>query len=213
VESAALAGLASAVLLSVSVYLLGLQPGVRSSAVDLAWYADGGNRFTVIVGLNLAAIGVVSFLWFMAVIRRRLGEREDQFFATVFLCSGLAFGLLTITAAVCAAAPTLVVQFGSVSDLDDSTVALAHGLWFGIWGVGASRMAGVFMAATSTIGSRFDALPNWLARLGFALGALLGLTGAFVGPLDFLFPVWLATLSVTFLFTRRRSARSSHSAG
>jgi hypothetical protein len=84
VESAALAGVASALLLSVSVYLLGRQPGVRSSSGDPAWYADSGNRFTVFLGLNLAALGVVAFLWFMAVIRRRLGEREDQLLATVF---------------------------------------------------------------------------------------------------------------------------------
>ena len=78
VESAALSGLAAAALLSISVYLLSRQPGVRSSSDDLAWYADSGNRFTVLVGLNLAALGVVAFFWFMAVIRRRLGEREDQ---------------------------------------------------------------------------------------------------------------------------------------
>jgi hypothetical protein len=60
------------------------------------------------------------------------------------------------------------------------------------------------MAATSTIGNRFDALPTWLSRLGFVLGALLGLTGAFAGPLDFLFPAWLAVVSLTLLFTRRR---------
>ena len=191
-------------LLSLSVYLLGRQPGVRSSSEDLTWYADTGNRFTVLVGLNLAALGVVAFLWFMAVVRRRLGEREDQLFATVFLSSGIAFGLLTLTAAVCAAAPTLVAHFGDGASLDESTIALAHGLWFGIWGVGASRMAGVFMAATSTVGMRFDALPNWLSRLGFVLGALLGLTGAFAGPLDFLFPAWLVAVSVTLLFTRRR---------
>ena len=39
----------------------------------------------------------------MAVIRHLLGERDDQFFATVFIGSGIAFGLLAITAAVCAA--------------------------------------------------------------------------------------------------------------
>jgi hypothetical protein len=66
-------------------------------------------------------------------------------------------------------------------------------------------MAGVFMAATSTIGSRFETLPTWLSRLGFVLGALLGLTGALVGPLDFLFPVWLAAVSLVLLFTRRRA--------
>ena len=149
---------------------------------------DSGNRFTVFLGLNLAPFGVVAFLWFMAVIRRRLGEREDQFFATVFFGSGIAFGLLAITAAVCAAAPTFVVQFSGEESLDGSTVALAHGLWFGLWGVSASRLAGVFMSVTSTIGMRFEALPKWLARLGFVLGALLGLTGAFAGPLDFLSP-------------------------
>jgi hypothetical protein len=126
----------------------------------------------------------------------------------VFLGSGNAFGLLTITAAVCAAAPTLVVRFGDVASLDESTVALAHGLWFGLWGVSASRMVGVFMAATSTIGMRFGALPNWLCRLGLVLGALLGLTGAFAGPLDFLFPAWLAVVSVTLLFVHRRRGES-----
>jgi hypothetical protein len=169
----------------------------------MSWYADSGNRFTVLLGLNLAPLGIIAFLWFMAVIRRRLGDREDQFFATVFLGSGIAFALLTVVAAVCAAAPTLVVHFGNEADLDESTVALAHGLWFGLWGVSASRFVGVFMAATSTIGLRFGALPRWLGRLGLALGALLGLTGAFRGPLDFLFPAWLAVVSVTLLVTRR----------
>ncbi len=73
---------------------------------------------------RLRALSVVGFVWFMAVIRRRLGEREDQFFATGFLGSGIAFGLLTITAAVCASAPTLVVHFGGAASLDPSTVAL-----------------------------------------------------------------------------------------
>lgn len=207
-ESAALSGVGAAVLLSLAVYLLGRQPGVHSSSDDLTWYSDSGNRLSVFVGLNLAALGVVAFLWFMAVIRRRLGEREDQFFATVFLGSGIGFGLLTMTAAVCAAAPTLVVHFGGVADLDDTTVALAHGVWFGLWGVSASRLAGVFMAATSTIGMRFEALPNWLSRLGFVLGALLGVTGAFAGPLDFLFSAWLAIVSLTLLVTRRSRNRS-----
>jgi len=80
---------------------------------------------------------------------------------------------------------------------------LAHGLWFGLWGVSASRMVGVFMAATSTIGMRFDALPTWLSRLGLLLGAVLGLTGAFAGPLDFLFIAWLVVVSLTLLFSRR----------
>ena len=40
VESAALAGIGAAVLLTLAVYLLGRQPGVRSSDEDLAWYSE-----------------------------------------------------------------------------------------------------------------------------------------------------------------------------
>jgi hypothetical protein len=208
VEAAAFSGIGAAVLLSLSVYLLARQPGVGSSTADLGWYANSDNRFTVFVGLNLAPFGIVAFLWFMAVVRRRLGEREDQFFSTVFLGSGIAFGLLTIAAATCAAAPTLVVHFGGRANLDEGTVALAHSLWFGLWGVSASRLVGVFMAATSTIGLRFGALPRWLARLGLLFGVVLGITGAFAGPLDFLFPAWLVIVSITLLFTRRRRDRA-----
>jgi hypothetical protein len=207
VEAAALAGLAAAVLLSFSVYLLSRQPGVGSSPDDLAWYADPSNRSTVFLGLNLAPLGVVALLWFMAVIRRRLGAREDQFFATVFLGSGIAFGLLTITAAVCAAAPTFVVEYGTIASLEPSTVALAHGLWVGLWSVGASRLVGVFIAATSTVGLRFGALPVWLGRLGLVIGVIMSLTGAFAGPLDFLFAAWLALVSLTLLLDGRRRRR------
>src|SRR5262249_54559220 len=82
--------------------------GALCSLVGWAVKGTIGGRVTVFLGLNLAATGAVALLWFMAVIRRRLGEREDQFFATVFLSSGLACALLTIVAAVCVAAPTLV---------------------------------------------------------------------------------------------------------
>jgi hypothetical protein len=103
----------------------------------------------------------------------------------------------------------LVVHFGGEGSLSNSTIALAHGLWFGLWGVGASRFAGAFMIATSTLGLRFGALPTWLARTGYVLGLLLAITGAFAGPLDFLFPAWLALVSVTLLFSGRDRSAST----
>ncbi len=213
VQSGALEGLAAAILMTVSISLIERQPGVGAGSGDLSWYGDPDNRSTVVLGLEMGALGMVAFLWFMAVIRRRLAEREDQLHATVFLGSGIAFVILATTAAVCAAAPTLVVHFGGEESLSNSTVALAHGLWFGLWGIAASRFAGVFMAATSTLGLRFGALPTWLARLGFVLGVLLSITGAFAGPLGFLFPAWLALVTVTLLFSRRdRSTRADSGA-
>ncbi len=101
-------------------------------------------------------------------------------------------------------AAVLLSHFGGQESLDRSTVALAHGLWFGLWGVSASRLVGVFMAATSAIGLWFGALPRRRGRIGLLLGVLFGLTGAFAGPLDFIVPAWLVLVSVTLLVTRRR---------
>ncbi len=205
---AALDGLLAAAAMMFSIFLIERQPGM-GDATDLSWYGDPVNRTLVRAGLDLGVVSMVGFLWFMAVIRRRLADREDKFYATVFLGSGIMFAILAMTAAVCAAAPTLVVHFGGEESLSDSTLALAQGLWFGIWGIGASRFAGVFMAATSTLGQRFGVLPTWLARGGSALGVLLAITGAFAGPLYFVFPAWLALVSITLLFSPRdRSARA-----
>lgn len=203
VEAAALAGAAAALLLALSTFLLRRQPGVGSSSAELRWYSDSGNRLTVMVGLTVAPLGVVALLWFMAVIRRRLGDREDRFLATVFLGSGVAFAVLTMAAAVAAALPTLVVWSGDRAQPDRATLELAHALWFGLFGICGSRLVGVFMTATSVVGFRFGAFPGWLSTFGTIVGVALGLTGAFAGPLDFLFPVWLLVVSLTLVVNGR----------
>ena len=65
------------------------------------------------------------------------------------------------------------------------------------------------MAVTSTVGRRFGAFPHWLSTFGIVVGGVLGLTGSFIGPFDFLFPLWLLVVSVTL---GRRSRRYSGSA-
>ena len=53
------------------------------------------------VALNLIPFAGIAFLWFVGVVRDRVGEREDRFFATVFLGSGLLFvAMLFVGAAV-----------------------------------------------------------------------------------------------------------------
>ena len=39
----------------------------------------------MILALNLVPLSGIAFLWFIGVVRDRIGEREDRFFATVFL--------------------------------------------------------------------------------------------------------------------------------
>jgi hypothetical protein len=203
IEGAALAGVACAMQLALTGFLLSRQPGVGASDAELArWFVDPSNRETVLIGLNFAPIGAVSFLWFIAVIRKRIGDREDRFFATVFFGSGLTFAILAVTSAVAAAAPTLVVQYGGVVSPDRQTIALAHGLWFGLYVVGGSRFAAVFMFVTSTVGTKFGAFPRWLSIFGYIVAVVLFVAGGFSGSLDFLFVVWLLVVSLTLLVRR-----------
>ena len=56
----------------------------------------------------------IAFLWFIGVLRDRLGEREDRFFATVFLGSGLLFlAMLFFSAAV---AGGIIIAFAAAPD-------------------------------------------------------------------------------------------------
>jgi len=63
---------------------------VRADPLEAgAWLRTSAN--TTALGLNLIPFAGIAFLWFIAVLRDRLGELEDRFFATVFLGSGLLF--------------------------------------------------------------------------------------------------------------------------
>jgi hypothetical protein len=204
-EAAALAGAVAAALMSVSIHLLRRQPGLNSSDAELiAWFGNEGNRRAVVIGLKLSPFAGIAFLWFMAVIRRRVGSREDQFFSTVFIGSGIAFVTLMVAAAAAAAAPTLVIEYGHRRSVDGDIVALGQGLWFGLFVISASRFAAVFMIMTSTLGIRFRAFPRWLSLLGYVAALILFATGAFSGPLAFLFPGWLIVVSLTLLVTRMK---------
>ncbi len=51
--------------------------------------------------MNLLPFAGIAFLWFIGVVRDRIGDHEDRFFATVFFGSGLLFlAMLFASAAV-----------------------------------------------------------------------------------------------------------------
>jgi MFS family permease len=71
---------------------------------DVVWLADPHRRGMVVLALNLVPFAAIAFLWFIGVVRDRIGQREDRFFATVFLGSGLLFvAMLFVPSAVTAA--------------------------------------------------------------------------------------------------------------
>src|SRR4051794_39514916 len=89
-RSAAIAGILFAVLLGTSIILLRLS--VPSRPEDAGeWLADSSRRRSLAWALNLVPFAGIAFLWFIGVVRDRIGAFEDRFFSTVFLGSGLLF--------------------------------------------------------------------------------------------------------------------------
>ncbi|MGH8578009.1 MAG: hypothetical protein ACREXJ_14095 [Gammaproteobacteria bacterium] len=92
-------------------------------------------------------------MWFIGVLRDRLGQREDRFFATVFLGSGLLFlAMLFFSAAV---AGGIIIAFVAAPEhlLGSPTFTFGRAITYEIMNIYAIKMAGVFMIATSTVAS------------------------------------------------------------
>ena len=89
-RSAAVAGIAFSVLFTVALVLVRtVVPSDPSDAGE--WLSDGSRRDAVLFALGLVPFAGIAFLWFVGVLRDRVGDAEDRFFATVFLGSGLLF--------------------------------------------------------------------------------------------------------------------------
>ena len=79
-RAAAIAGVVFAALLGTSTVMLRLSvPPVDGDSGE--WIDSNG--YLVNLALWLVPFAGISFLWFIGVIRDRLGDREDRFFASV----------------------------------------------------------------------------------------------------------------------------------
>jgi hypothetical protein len=164
------------------------------------WPADSGRRHAVVVAVNLVPFAGIAFLWFIGVVRDRLGDREDRFFATVFLGSGLLFVAMLFAAAAVTA--SLLTGFrGGVHASPGSSQTwrfggtLAHAL-LTTYGM---RMAAVFMITMATTTLRYGVIPRWLGVTGYAAALALLLGVNLVGWLELLFPLFVLAVSIHLL--------------
>ena len=138
------------------------------------------------------------------VLRDRIGEHEDRFFATVFLGSGILFvGVLFPAAAVAGA---LIANTSSSGPPGADTLALGRSITSLLLNVYSMRMAAVFTLTTVTIARRTKIVSRWHTAAGLAT-ALVLLVGVGITWLELLFPAWILALSVDILTSSlRRSA-------
>ena len=163
---------------------------------------------TISFSLNLLPFAGIAFLWFIAVVRERLGELEDQFFATVFLGSGLLFIAMVFSAAAIAGGILTVLGSGS-ENLIKSGYALGRAEIAQIMHIYAMKMAGVFMITTSTISLRTRIYPHWMAVLGYVLALVLLLSVGTIEWIPLVFPLWVLLISAFILVENFRGQSES----
>jgi uncharacterized membrane protein len=189
---AAISGVIFSVLLIVSLglarYAIPADPSLSGT-----WLTEPGPRRAVQLALDLVPFAGIAFLWFIGVLRNRLGELEDQFFATVLLASGLLFVACLFAAGAVMAA---LIESVAAGNFDSETYYFGRRVGDALVNLFAIKMAGVFMISLCTIGLRTAILPRWMAFLGYACALVLLVVIANWRWIALVFPIWMLLVSL-----------------
>lgn len=195
-RAAGIAGVIFSVLFGTSLVLVrtALAPNPQQ-AID--WAGPTGSR--VRLAMALMPFAGIAFLWFIGVVRDRMGELEDRFFSTVSLGSGLLFVAMVFVSMAIAGGLLATARADLGPDAERSVVTFGRGVMLQISNVYALRMGGVFMLSLGTVWFRTGLMPRWLVVVTF----LLALTMLVVVNLSLwvtlIFPVWVLAVSVHVL--------------
>jgi hypothetical protein len=194
-RAAAIAGILFSVLLAYVLSVLRLS--IPDDPRDIGWLATSPGR--VSTALTLLPVAGVAFMWFLGVLRDRLGVMEGRFFATVFLGSGLLFLGMIFVAAAGLSGLALVSPDRPDALPNAATLAFGRAFAYEIMRTYAFKMASVFMISTCTIILRTRIGPKWVAWIGYASAVSLLFGSGYLDWMFFLFPAWILVLSTTML--------------
>jgi len=202
IQAAAIAGIICAAGWSLS--LRGLLASPDTDAPDaeiIRFYADPTARPPAVMLLQLLVVSTIAFLWFVGVVRGRLGDNEPKLFGTVFFgASILMAGLLFIGTALLAA-PSVLVEIGGKPP-DPGAASLTRAAAAAILSVFAPRIATLVMFSTAGLGRSTGALPQWLVWLTYGVGTASFVNVTIARPTIYVFPAWIALVSVVLLLRR-----------
>lgn len=195
-RAAAIAGILFSVLLICSLWLFWQSVPVAPHETG-SWLKASSER--VSLALNLIPFAGVAFLWFLGVLRDRLGEQEDQFFATVFLGSGLLFlGAIFVAASIMGG----LIHAYSVAPgalLGSPSFSFGRAVAFDVMHIYAFKMAAVFMVSTSTLGLKTQLFAPFIVYLGYAAAVFLLIGSSYLDWALFIFPAWVLLVSAYIL--------------
>ena len=208
-RAAAVAGIAFGVLYVLSTVVLTIRPPDGVGPGEFAdWYRTTASTNLTVVSLYLTPFAGIAFLWFVAVIRSRVGEREDRFFATVFIGSGLLFVAMMWAAGAVAASLVATSRFDGTGVPDPATFESVRSLAQAFFYVYATRASAIFVIVTSTIALGTATYPRWLVVLGYVIAVVQFFSVGLLEITVLLFPAWVVILSVWILGSEARARRA-----
>jgi hypothetical protein len=207
-KAAAIAGILFALLFTISITLLRL--ALPSGPLDRVTWQDNGAELTRIA-LSLMPFAGISFLWFLGVVRDRLGAFEDQFFSTIFYGSGLLFLAMIFAASAIAAGITLTYSASNSEFTSSETYQFGRAIMSQFFTIYALRMAGVFVISLGTIWLRTGVMPRWLSFITYLFAIFLMLSTTLNLWMVLVFPTWvfLVSIYIMVLNLRRRAPGSA----
>jgi hypothetical protein len=195
-RAAAVAGIVFAVVFAASLVLL------RTSIPDnplagSAWVEERSGRVTA--AMMLMPVASIAFLWFVGVVRDRMGELEDRFFSTVFFGSALLFLAMVFVSMSVAGAILDSARVVEDASVQQGVVTFGRYVMLEISNVYALRMAGVFIISIATVWLRTGVMPRWLALGSYLVAFVLLVVTSLSLWFALVFPAWAVVVSVIIL--------------
>jgi hypothetical protein len=195
-RAAAIAGIVFALLLGFELVILILaspDDATRSGT----WLTEHRHRAAVALAVNLVPFAGIAFLWFIGVVRDRIGDDEDRFFATIFLGSGLLFVAMLFVAA--ALAGGLISHAATQAQPQGDTLAVNREVTSVLVRVYAMRMAGVFTLNAAAMTLRTGAISRWISIVGLVCAVTMLVTLGLTRWVELIFPGWILLVSIDIL--------------
>jgi hypothetical protein len=166
-------------------------------SVVIDWDGPAGGR--VRLAMTLMPFAGIAFLWFIGVVRDRLGEFEDRFFSTVSLGSGLLFVAMVFASMSIAGGLLATASADLSAEAEQGVVAFGRAVMLQISNVYALRMGGVFMLSLGTVWLRTGLMPRWLVATTYVLAVALLVIASLNLWVTLLFPAWVLAVSIHVL--------------
>jgi hypothetical protein len=184
------------------MYLTASIAKVRLEDITLDMLESWSRKASLII--LIVPFAGITFLWFTGVIRDRLGELEDRFFATLFYGSGIIQVVLLFIWGAIFGAVMAARTMTATGLIDNRIFIFSFALMNEIIGNYALRMAGVNMTAINALWSKTGLMPRWLTIITYLLAFGFLVAAERFREARFLFPIWVFVVSVYILILNFR---------